>query len=270
MEASKKQQKTKSTKFFQAIGLIYGRVVFDESQLSTVELDGEKFQLNHAKRSKKSLIDYLETLPDSMLYLRVYPRFNLETLELGFEVIGFDTKQPEPNHVNQFFLAGVWQYISRLTDQPVITIYRNSLRPEESRYRFENYHVPVKGFEEKPFLYKSENPEVASNKRKFYELTVNFNPQQKEFNFVKLHSSTQEIPKYIKRKFNKPKAKPHLKPTIEVLQMNFLVLKKTAMQLREAGFFEEKVSGKGVTKESLSTKIQDTLTKHPEAAKILK
>lgn len=41
MEASKKPQKTKSTQFFQAIGLIYGRVVFDESQLSTIELDGE-------------------------------------------------------------------------------------------------------------------------------------------------------------------------------------------------------------------------------------
>ena len=37
------------------------------------------------------------------------------------------------------------------------------------------------------------------------------------------------------------------------------------MQLREAGFFEGKVSGKGVTKESLSTSIQNTLTKHPEA-----
>lgn len=269
MEADKKQQKTKSTKFFQAIGLIYGRVVFDESQLTTVELDGEKFQLNYAKRSKKRIADYLETNPDSMLYLRVYPRFDIKTLELGFEVIGFDTQLPEPGRVNQFFLAGVWQYIPQLTDQPVITIYRNSLRREESHYRFFNYHVPVKGFSEKPFLYKSENPELASSKRKFYELTVNFNPQQKEFNFVKLHDSTPEIPSYVKRKFNKPKAKPRLR-SIKVLQMNFSVLKKTAMQLREAGFFEGKVSGKGVTKESLSTRVQDILTKHPEAAKTLK
>jgi len=51
--------------------------------------------------------------------------------------------------------------------------------------------------------------------------------------------------------------------------MNFSLLQKTAIKLREAGFFDGKVSGKGITKEILSIKVQDSLAHHPEAEKVL-
>ncbi|MGB5632156.1 MAG: hypothetical protein WBM86_05155 [Waterburya sp.] len=268
MAASKEQQKSESDKLFQGIGLIYGQVSQDESSKFTVDMEGEKFELGFVKRLRKRFIGYLETNPNAMLYLRVYPKFNVVSKELSFETVGFYTEQPQKAQVNQFLLAGIWQYIPKLPDQPVMSIYRNNIRAGESPYKIWTNHLPVAGFAEKPFLYKSKNPEVSANQPKFYELVVSFDPQQREFNFLLLRDSTEKIPKYVKRQSRKPK--PKLKSRdIQVTQMNFSVLQKTAMKLRESGFFEGKVSGKGVTKESLTNMVQDSLTSHPEAAKAL-
>ncbi len=268
MEASTEQQKSESDKFFQGIGLIYGRVDQDESAKFTVDLEGAKFKLRYVKRLKKRFLGYLKTNPDAMLYLRVYPRFNLVSQELSFEAMGFYAKKPEQTQVNQFLLAGIWQYIPQLPDQPVMSIYRNNLRAWESPYKSWENHLPVAGFEAQPFLNGAKNAEVSGNQPQFYELLVNFDPQQKEFHFLLLLDSTEKIPPYVKKKFRKPKSSPQ-SMAIKVTQMNFSVLKKTAMKLRESGFFEGKISGKGVTKESLTNMVQESLASHPEAAKAL-
>ncbi len=153
MEASTEQQKSESDKFFQGIGLIYGRVDQDESRKFTVDLEGDSFKLGYVRRLKKQFIGFMETLPDAMLYLRVYPRLNVVSQDLSFEALSFYAKKPEQTQVNQFLLAGIWQYIPQLPDQPVMTIYRNNLRAWESPYKSWENHLPVAGFEAKPFLW---------------------------------------------------------------------------------------------------------------------
>ncbi len=258
---------SESTKFFQAIGLIYGQIIFDEQQKFTVSLEGEKFPFTCGQRLRQRLIKYLETNPNPRAYLRVYPKFNIRTKQLGFKAIGFYTEQPKQTQVNQFLLAGVWQYIQPLPELPVMTIYRNYLRPGESPYNFRINHVPVVGFKEQPYLYNSKSPETATT-RKFYELIVSFVPQPQEFQFLLLLDSTEKIPTYVKRKFKKKKPNSQ-SLAIFVTKMNFPVLQKTASKLRESGFLTGKIAGKGVTKETLTAMIQDALKSHPSAVKSL-
>lgn len=270
MKASTEQQTTESTKFFQGVGLIYGRVEQVESQklTLTVDLEGNSFKLGYVRYMKKRLRSYLEENPAPMLYLRVYPRFNFVSKEFSFVTMSFYADKPEQSQVNQFLLAGVWQDLPQFHPQPVMSIYRNALRPWESPYKSWTNHLPVAGFDAEPFRYESKESDLSKKKRKFYELVVNFDPQQKEFQFLLLLDSTEEIPPYIKRKIKESKLSP-LTIAIKVTKMDFAVLKKTAMKLRESGFFEGKVSGKGVTKESLSNMVQESLTNHPEAVKAL-
>lgn len=267
MEASKEQQTTESTKIFQAIGVIYGQVILDERQKMTIEMEGERFKLTCGKRMRQRFLQELETQPNRFFYFKAYPNFHLHTHKISFLAITFYISPPEKFQVNQFLLAGVWQFNKHLRDQPVISIYRNQLRFGESPYKFIVNHIPVVGFESQPYFYRQRHDATATT-RKFYELIVTFNPQKKQFNFLLLLDSTEEIPKYVKRKFRKPKPDPK-SLAIKVTQMNFSVLKKTAMKLREAGFFEGKISGKGVTKESLTNMVQESLKSHPDAVKAL-
>lgn len=267
MVASKKQQKSESTKFFQAIGLIYGKVVIGEEQ-STVEIDGESFKLACPYRIRAKIIDYLENNADALLHLRVYPRFNIFSAEYSFTVVNFFEEQPKQTQVNQFLLAGVWQYTPLIPDTPMMSIYRNKLRPWESKSTFRQNHFPVSGFNERVYNNLEKDKEEAS-KRTFYEIIVCFDPKQKELQFLFLLDSSEKIPRHIRRKSQKKK-KSSSKPAVELTAMNFSTLQKTAAKLRESGFLEGKIAGKGVTKEFLTTKIEETLSTRPEATKVLK
>ena len=266
MVASKKQQKSESTKFFQAIGLIYGKVLIGEEQ-STVEIDGEKFKLACPYRIRKKIIDYLENNADASLYLRVYPRFNVFSHEFGFTVVNFFKEQPKQTQVNQFLLAGVWQYTPLIPDTPMMSIYRNKLRPWESKSTFRQNHYPVRGFNERVYNNLEKDTEEAT-KRTFYEIIVYFSPKQKELQFLFLLDSSEKIPRYVRK--SQKKKKSSRKPAVELSSMNFITLQKTAAKLRESGFLEGKIAGKGVTKEFLTTKIEKTLSTRPEATKVLK
>lgn len=269
---SGESKKTDSDKFFQGIGIIYGRVSVDESQKTTIDIEGETFKVKLNKTLRRKLIPYLANHPDALLYLRVYPEFNLNSQKLCFQAIAFYTKKPESTQVNQFLLAGIWQYIPPLPDQPVMSIYRNSLRVWEKAENVRSNHLPVQGFAEEAYRYQPKDSAEKSQKRKFYQLLVCLNPQQRGFEYSMLLDSTEQIPPYVKKPQKKPPKKPQPSPpkqTIKVTQMNFTLLKKTAIKLREAGFLEGKVSGKGVTKEILSIKVQDSLKNHPEAVKVL-
>lgn len=267
MVASQKQQKSESNKLFQAIGLIYGKVAIGEEQ-STVEIDGERFKLTCHYRIRKEIINYLENNADAFLYLKVYPQFNIFTKNFSFTVVNFFEEQPKQTQVNQFLLAGVWQYAELILDTPVMSVYRNKLRPWESKSTFWQNHFPVRGFNKRAYSNLEKDTEEAT-KRTFYEIIVCFNPKQKEMQFLFLLDSSEKVPQYINRKSRKRK-KSSRKHTVELTSMNFITLQKTAAKLRESGFLEGKIAGKGVTKEFLTTKIEDTLSTRPEAKKVLK
>ncbi|MDJ0901615.1 MAG: hypothetical protein QNJ55_22690 [Xenococcus sp. MO_188.B8] len=268
MNVSQESIKTASTKIFQGIGIVYGRIKIDESQKALIDIEGETFELKQTKAVRRKLIPYKEEHPDTMVYLRVYPGFNPQSQKLWFQANRFYPSQPESTTVNQFILAGVWQYIPQLPNQPVISIYRNNLRPGEKVENARANHLPVQGFAEEAYRYQPSAKGSTSPKRKFYELLVQLNPQQRAFDYLQLLDSTEKIPPYIKKKKKKPQpSQPKL--TVKVTEMNFTALQKTAIKLREAGFLKGKVSGKGITFEALSAKVLDSLNNHPEAEKVL-
>lgn len=266
MVASQEQQKDRSTKIFQAIGLIYGKVTVGDNQ-SSVDLDGEKFKLICPRRIRNKLINCLKNNLNPSLYLKVYPQFNVFTHEYSFSLVKFYLEQPKQTQVNQFLLAGIWQYVPFLPDTPVISIYRNILRSWESQSNFRNNHFPIDGFNEIAFSYEEKNPEKVTA-RKFYEIVACFNPKQKSWKFLFLLDNSEEIPHYLKKIPQKEK-KSSRKSAPEFASMNFITLQKSAAKLREYGFLEGNIAGKGVTKEFLTTKIQDVLSTRPEAVKIL-
>ena len=135
--------------------------------------------------------------------------------------MSWNQEKPTNYQVNQFLLAGTWQLLPRFPEIPVITIYRNQLKPWEDATKVRYNHVPVTGFTEPPFQFNPENPNA--DEQKFYELLTQFNPQKKEFQFQFLLFSCSELPPRIKKaqlnlkknkaqlNLKKNKAQPNLK-----------------------------------------------------------
>ncbi len=271
MNAAIESKKTKSERFYQGIGVICGCVTVDACGKYFIDIEGETFWFRPTKSVRDKLTNHLELSPDAEVYLRVYPVYSLKRHQLWFNANKFYTNQPESTQINQFLLSGIWQYVPQLPDQPVMSIYRNSLRGREKIECIKTNHLPVRGFTEEAYRYQENNSEERPQKRKFYRLLVRLNPQQQTFEYLSLLESSENIPPYIrkKKKKNKKRKPSQPDPTKKVKQMNFFLLQQTAIKLREAGFFEGKVSGRGITKEALRTKVGNSLSNHPEAVKVL-
>ncbi|MEM8832372.1 MAG: hypothetical protein AAGE96_23980 [Cyanobacteria bacterium P01_G01_bin.19] len=271
MNAAIESKKAKSERFYQGIGVICGRVTVDASGKYFIDIEGETFWIQPTKSVRTRLTNHLEESPDTQVYLRVYPVYSYKHHQLWFTATKFYSNKPELAQINQFLLAGIWQYIPQLPDQPVMSIYRNSLRGREKIESVRTNHLPVRGFAESAYRYQENNSSENPPKRKFYRLLVRLNPQQQTFEYLSLLESSENIPPYIrkKKKKNKKRKPSQSDPTKKVKQMNFSLLQQTAIKLREAGFFQGKVSGKGITKEALRTKVEDSFSNHPEAVKVL-
>ena len=206
------QESTKSHKIYQALGLIFGEVKSDTEGQLTIQIEDRTFNLMSFKHKKVQFSKYLAKNPGVSFYLTVYPQFNLSTGEISFHIVSWNQEKPANYQVNQFLLAGTWQLLPRFPEIPVMTIYRNQLKPWEDATKVRYNHVPVTGFTEPPFKFNPQNPNA--DEQKFYELLTQFNPQKKEFQFQFLLDSCSELPPRIKkaqlnRKKNKPQ--PHLK-----------------------------------------------------------
>ncbi len=206
------QEETKSQKIYQALGLIFGEVNSDTEGQLTVEIEDRTFNLMSFKHKKVQFSKYLAKNPGISLYLTVYPQCNLSNGEISFHIVSWNQEKPVAYQVNQFLLAGTWQLLPRFPEIPVITIYRNQLKPWEDATKVRYNHVPVTGFTEPPFKFDAKNPNV--DEQKFYELLTQFNPHKKEFQFQFLLGSCSELPPRIKKTQANPRVKkpqPNLK-----------------------------------------------------------
>ncbi len=201
------QESTKSQKIYQALGLIFGEVNSDPEGQLTIQIEDRTFNLMSFKHKKVQFSKYLAKNPGVSLYLTVYPQCNLSTGEISFHIVSWNQEKPVAYQVNQFLLAGTWQLLPRFPEIPVITIYRNQLKPWEDATKVRYNHVPVTGFTEPPFKFDAKNPNA--DEQKFYELLTRFNPQKKEFQFQFLLGSCSELPPRIK----KTQANPSVKKT---------------------------------------------------------
>ena len=206
------KEEAKSQKIYQALGLIFGEVNSDTEGQLTIQIEERTFNLISFKPKKRQFSKYIAKNPGISLYLTVYPQFNLSTGEISFHIVSWNLEKPVAYQVNQFLLAGTWQLLPQFPEIPVITIYRNQLKPWEDATKVRYNHVPVTGFTEPPFKFDAKNPNA--DEQKFYELLTQFNPQKKEFQFQFLLFSCSELPPRIKKtqpngKKNKPQ--PNLK-----------------------------------------------------------
>ncbi|MEM7758753.1 MAG: hypothetical protein AAF298_11605 [Cyanobacteria bacterium P01_A01_bin.40] len=205
MNTATKSNKAKPERIYQGIGVICGRVKVDQAGKYFIDIEGETFKFKPTKAVRNRLIPHLEKHADALVYLRVYPAYNLNSHKLWFNAIAFYTSKPESTQVNQFLLAGVWQYIPQLTNQPVMSIYRNTLRSGEKIEYVRTNHIPVQGFTEQGYRYELKNSPENPHKRTFYQLLVSLNPQQRTFEYLVTLDSTEDIPPYIKQKYQPQK-----------------------------------------------------------------
>ncbi len=199
------KESTKSQKIYQALGLIFGEVNSDTEGQLTIQIEDRTFNLMSFKHKKVQFSKYLAKNPGISLYLTVYPQCNLSNGEISFHIVSWNQEKPANYQVNQFLLAGTWQLLPRFPEIPVITIYRNQLKPWEDATKVRYNHVPVTGFTEPPFKFDPQNPNA--DEQKFYELLTQFNPQKKEFQFQFLLDSCSELPPRIKKTQANPRVK---------------------------------------------------------------
>ena len=269
MNTAIESNQAKPERLFQGVGVIGGHAKVNASGSYIIEIEGETFWLRLIKSVRNKLTSHLEAYPDTEIYLKVYPVYSIKHHQIWFTAVKFYPNRLESTRINQFILAGIWQYVPQFPDQPVMSIYRNSLRSGERIESVKTNHLPVRGFDE--FVYHQQKSTAKNpQKPKFYRLLVRLNPQQQIFEYLSLLDSSEDIPNYIKKKRIRKRKPKKPNPILKVKQMNFTLLQQTAIKLREAGFFEGKVSGKGITSEALRTKVEDSLTNHPEAAKVLR
>ncbi|MEM6613192.1 MAG: hypothetical protein AAF652_13230 [Cyanobacteria bacterium P01_C01_bin.72] len=205
MNAAIESKKAKPERLYQGVGVICGRVTVDASGDYTIDIQGETFRFQATRLVRDKLTNHLEQSPDTEVYLRVYPVYSQKLCQLRFTAIKFYTHQSESTQTNQFLLAGIWQYVPQFADQPVMSIYRNTLRRGEKAEYVKTNHLPVRGFAESAYRYQQNNSVENSPKRKYYRLLVRLNPQQQIFEYVSLLESSEDIPNYVKKKHRKRK-----------------------------------------------------------------
>jgi hypothetical protein len=143
---------------------------------------------------------------ETELYLRVYPKawYPLKgdrmTVNLGFQLVAFQTELREADTLNIFILRGLWQFIPQYK-RPVLSIYRNERLGDWDKCK--SNHLPLLWQDSpvKPFYFNPKAPKEEDKKpeRYFCQLEARFIPAKNCFGFVTLlDEPTLRTPKYLK------------------------------------------------------------------------
>jgi hypothetical protein len=114
--------------YYQAVGVISGRVIFTKETGYKLEIGEKQYQLYFKKQGVFACVR-----PGEINRLLVYPRFvhfpkRDEPAQLSFQVIASETEKKDGMFGtlkdNEFLLRGVWQFIP-VCQTPVITVVQN-------------------------------------------------------------------------------------------------------------------------------------------------
>jgi len=114
--------------YYQAVGIVSGRVILDKEQGYQLDVAGKQFQLFFKKRDVSACVKF-----DVVNRIIVYPRFihfpkRDEAAKLSFQVLAIENERKEGLFEqlkdNEFLLRGIWQFIP-VCQTPVITILQN-------------------------------------------------------------------------------------------------------------------------------------------------
>jgi hypothetical protein len=201
-EDSEQPEKTEKAKlFFQGVGVIKGLIQSAEEGKYQVKIGDNVYPL----MGKKLLLKRALAL-ETELYLRVYPKawYPLKgdrmTVNLGFQLVAFQTELREADTLNIFILRGLWQFIPQYK-RPVLSIYRNERLGDWDKCK--SNHLPLLWQDSpvKPFYFNPKAPKEEDKKpeRYFCQLEARFIPAKNCFGFVTLlDEPTLRTPKYLK------------------------------------------------------------------------
>lgn len=207
--------------FFQAIGVVKGKLIIEETQKEdckktqfkiAIANTGKTYPLYYP-RSKKNLFKCLclqaQKNPETLLYFLVYPKLLFipkQKPELVFEAVSWQKTPFEQFQENHFVLRGMWQFIPQYKF-PVVSINRNQLDKKnrealmEKGDNFKGAHVPLLWKEGDVSPYRH-NPKLLKEdkqmERYFIQVVARFIPKIDSFGFVKLlNPPTLQIPRYL-------------------------------------------------------------------------
>lgn len=198
-EKAEKSEKPKL--FFQGVGVIKGLIQPLEEDKYQIKIGDYTYPL----MGKKILLKRALSL-ETELYLRVYPKawYPLKgdrmTVNLGFQLVAFQTELREADTLNIFILRGLWQFIPQYK-RPVLSIYRNEKLGDWDKCK--SNHLPLLWQDSpvKPFYFnpKAAKEEDKKPERYFCQLEARFIPAKNCFGFVTLlDEPTLRTPKYLK------------------------------------------------------------------------
>ncbi len=205
-EAPNPKEAEQTLPFFQAFGLVQGKILEQES-FYVLQIGEQTYPLYGSRERLKSFAKREEEV-----YLRVYPHWkpNVQKEEalrnLNFTVVAVLAQCSKNYPVNHFKVRGIWQKVPFLAD-PVITVYRNQSRGAQDDCKALHFPLvwkdaPVEAFEYDPNVKGKQD----YTKRYFCQVEAIFSPETQEFTVSRLlEEPTTTIPPYIKpKKFQKP------------------------------------------------------------------
>jgi DNA-binding transcriptional regulator YiaG len=189
---------------FQAIGLLYGKIIQDEEGIFYLEQKNKRYRLSIKRKFVEKIFNYKEQYGDIPLFLKVYPRHAFspnEKPKIVFKIKELNKENIWQDYtVGNFILRGVWQFIPQFK-QPVISIYRNdcSIDPTE---RFKSSHLPVLMRREgkvQPFRFKPNTPKEKQSKRWYIQGKFRFLQERDCFAWIEdIVEATPKIPAHKK------------------------------------------------------------------------
>ena len=215
----------KDENYFQAIGVIPGKVTFDvENNKANVNVQGKDYSLRYAPTKQggkawEALKREVQKSNSSQLRLTVYPHLihfpgKDKQHILSFQLVGFSAK---PDYVHpaglkdfEFKMMGLWQFIP-VCRIPCISVFRNFSEqrlvfikkweaPKKVRF-IKAQHIPLlwKDSPVLPFRFNPRLQKEEQGRRYFVMIKTRFLPGKDAFGFDSLlRVPTQEIPPFFK------------------------------------------------------------------------
>lgn len=170
-------ENTEANPYFQAIGIIKGKV-FLEDEKYKIRIGDSTYPLLGSKRLLPRLLE------QDSVFLRVYPRTfftpgDRQNVQLGFQVVAYQKELKEGDRPNIFLIKGIWQFIPQYK-RPVITIYRNQKRGDWDKCKASHLPLLWRDAPVNPFRFdpKKTEEERKADKKYFCEIEAKFLPHK--------------------------------------------------------------------------------------------
>ncbi|MBE9209223.1 hypothetical protein IQ244_22485 [Nostoc sp. LEGE 06077] len=217
-EQVEQSQQQSQQNYFQAIGMISGKINFTEDKKLKIEIGKQEYPIFSKPKPFEALKMCLKKKDTNEATLLVYPKVIHfpkpdQPHQIYFQLVAHQETASglfEELNNEEFKLSGVWQFIP-VCRTPCISIFKN-FNPERLDFiksaetslkvKFmKASHLPIvwKDAIVPPFRFNPKVPKEEQGKRYFVQLKAKFNPDKNIFIFDSLMGlPTEELPHFLK------------------------------------------------------------------------